>query len=239
MTKIPLYLGLERACGYLPGQQARTVYVGQETNMSESMYSALAEQGFRRSGELVYRPYCRNCSACVPVRVRVKGFVPNRVQARVWKKNADLTVHIKTAAFEEEHYRLFCRYVRARHGDGGMASPSRHGYIEFLRSGWAQTWFVEFRLGAGLLAVAVVDRLKDGLSAVYTFFEPDSADRSLGVYAVLWQIEEARRLDLDWLYLGFWIEMCRKMAYKSQYRPLEVLTPGGWRTYEKGEKICS
>ena len=237
MRKIPLYLGHEHDCGYLPGQQARTAYIGPETRMSGTLYSALAQRGFRRSGDLVYRPYCSNCSACVPVRVPVARFVPNRSQTRVLRRNADLAVSLKPAAFEEEHYKLFAPYLKARHAQGGMASSSRDEYIDFLSATWAQTSFVEFRTGDMLLAVAVMDYLQDALSAVYTFFHPDFAERSLGVHAVLWQIEEARRLGLNWLYLGFWIEGCRKMAYKDQYRPLEAFIGGQWRGFEKGEKI--
>jgi arginine-tRNA-protein transferase len=143
----------------------------------------------------------------------------------------------KSAAFEEEHYRLFSRYLKARHAPGVMASSSREEYIEFLAANWVLTSFVEFRAGDTLLAVAVVDHLQDALSAVYTFYDPDCAERSLGVCAVLWQIEEARGLGLSWLYLGFWIEGCRKMAYKDRYRPLEALIEGQWRGFEKGEKI--
>jgi arginine-tRNA-protein transferase len=237
MRKIPLYLGHEHDCGYLPGQQARTAYVGPETRMNGALYSALAQQGFRRSGDLVYRPYCSNCSACVPVRIPVARFIPNRSQTRVSRRNADLTVIPKPAAFEEAHYRLFSRYLEARHAEGGMASSNRDEYIEFLSAGWAQTSFVEFRLDDALLAVAVVDHLPDALSAVYTFYDPDCGDRSLGVCAVLWQIREARRSGLSWLYLGFWIEGCRKMAYKDHYRPLEAFIAGQWRAFEKGEKI--
>lgn len=237
MKRISLYLGHEHDCSYLPGRMARSVYVDLDTPMNGSTYSALVEQGFRRSGELVYRPHCPSCSACIPVRVPAQRFVPNRSQTRVVTRNADLTVRRKPAVFDEVHYRLFSRYLDARHGQGGMASSSREEYVQFLTAGWVHTSFVEFRLGDELLALAVVDYLEDALSAVYTFFDPDHAKRSLGVNAVLWQIGEARRLGLSWLYLGFWIEECRKMAYKNRYRPLQALIGGRWRELEKGEKI--
>lgn len=239
MKKILLYLGSEHACGYLSAQVAQMAYVGPETSMSATLYSLLAEQGFRRSGDLVYRPYCADCSACVPVRVPPARFVPNRSQVRAWKRNADLTVRVKAAVFEEEHFHLFSRYLKSRHAEGVMALSTRDEYIEFLASDWARTSFVEFRLNDLLLAVAVVDHLRDALSAVYTFYDPLFGERSLGTLAVLWQIMEARRLGLSWLYLGYWITDCRKMAYKSRFRPFEALVAGHWRSYEKGEKIHS
>ncbi|MBS1214577.1 MAG: putative arginyl-tRNA--protein transferase, partial [Proteobacteria bacterium] len=151
--------------------------------------------------------------------------------------NADLAGRICPSSFEDEHYRLFQRYLESRHRDGGMAGADRDEYLEFLASDWAETSFVEFRQGDELVAVAIVDKLDDGLSAVYTFFDPAEARRSAGTYAVLWQIAEARRLGLDWLYLGFWVGACRKMSYKEQFRPLEALIDGSWRLFEKGEKI--
>jgi arginine-tRNA-protein transferase len=206
-------------------------------SLDASTYSRLAEQGFRRSGDLVYRPHCLLCAACVPVRIPVARFAPDRSQRRVWRANADLAVNSMPAEFDEEHYRLFRRYLAARHDDGGMADSSPEDYAGFLCSRWADTRFVEFRSAKELLAVAVVDRLETGLSAVYTFFDPGHAERGLGTLAVLWQVGEARRLGLDWLYLGFWIEDCRKMSYKQHFRPLEARIGEQWRRFEKGEKI--
>lgn len=237
MSGLGFQMGQEHPCSYLPGRIARSLYAMPQTAMHMALYSELAAWGFRRSGDLAYRPACRDCSACVPVRMAVEDFKPNRSQSRVWRRNADLRVTAMPAQFDEEHYQLFTRYLQSRHGDGGMSDTSRDEYTDFLTAGWAQTRFVEFRLGESLLAVAVVDCLADGLSAVYTFFDPDQGERSLGVYAVLWQVEEARRLQLQWLYLGFWIGDCRKMAYKSEYRPLQALIEGHWRVFEKGEMI--
>ena len=200
-------------------------------------YSSLIARGFRRSGDMVYRPDCQHCSACKPVRIPVARFLPNRSQLRTLRLNADLTATPKPAEFAEEHYLLFKRYLAARHDDGGMADSTRQDYIEFVGSSWADTWFVEFRLQGTLVSVAVVDRLVNGLSAVYTFFDPSHAARGLGALAVLWQIGEAKRLRLDWLYLGYWIGACRKMNYKENYRPLEVMLVERWVAFEKGEKI--
>jgi arginine-tRNA-protein transferase len=239
MKRIQLVFGAEHPCSYLDGLTARMAYTDPGLSMSAPLYSALAEQGFRRSGDWVYRPWCRHCSACIPVRIPVARFAPNRSQARILKRNADLTAIPRPAEFVEEHYRLYRRYLETRHADGDMEGSGREEYMQFLGSAWANTAFVEFRLGAELLAVAAVDRLSDGLSAVYTFFDPEQGPRGLGVYAVLWQVEEARALGLDWLYLGYWIEACRKMTYKSRYRPLEAWIAGQWRLFEKGGKIVA
>jgi arginine-tRNA-protein transferase len=135
------------------------------------------------------------------------------------------------ARFDEAHYQLYCRYIEARHPDGGMASPTENQYRDFLISHWCDTRFVEFHLEERLLAIAVTDRLPHGLSALYTFFDPDASELSPGVYAILWQISEAARLTLPWLYLGYWIPECKKMRYKAQYRPLQLLRNGSWHEY--------
>jgi arginine-tRNA-protein transferase len=237
MKQIQLFRGPGHPCSYLPGQIAYSAYVDTQLELDASLYSKLAEQGFRRSGDLVYRPHCLLCAACVPVRIPVAEFLPDRSQRRVWRDNQDLTIVQKPAEFDEAHYALFQRYLQSRHEDGGMADSSEEDYIGFLGSRWADTAFVEFRLADTLLALAVVDRLEQGLSAVYTFFDPEQTWRSLGTLAVLWQVDEARRLGLDWVYLGFWIEDCRKMNYKNRFRPLEARLDGQWRRFEKGEKI--
>lgn len=237
MKRIGLLAGPEHFCSYLPDRIARSLYADTGLKMSVPIYSRLAEQGFRRSGDLVYRPHCRACRACVPMRIPVNRFVPDRSQLRNFRRNGDLEVIGKPARLDDEHYQLFQNYLTARHADGDMADSSPEDYIGFLGSQWAETIFFEFRRGGDLLAVAVVDRLDLGLSAVYTFFDPDQARRGLGTFAVLWQIGEARRLGLEWLYLGYWIGDCRKMTYKQRYRPLEAFVDGEWHAIEKGEKI--
>lgn len=237
MKQIGLMLGDGHSCSYLSGRVARSAYVDTDLELDVPTYSRLAEQGFRRSGDLVYRPHCHACTACVPVRIPVARFSPDRSQLRNLRDNTGLTVIAKPAQFDEEHYRLFQHYLLSRHEDGGMADSSREDYIGFLGSNWADTRFVEFRSDKKLLAVAVVDRLDTGLSAVYTFFDPNQAARGLGTLAVLWQVGEARRLNLKWVYLGFWIDDCRKMNYKERFRPLQARIAGQWREYEKGGKI--
>ena len=190
------------------------------------------EAGFRRSGEYVYRPRCSACRACIPARIPVNAFTPTRSQRRTWQRNQDLQITALPAAFSEEHFALYRRYIGARHPGGGMDVADPERYREFLFSAWSDTWCYEFRLGPRLLAVAVVDRLVRGFSAIYTFFDPSYAERGLGTYAVLWEIAEAQRLELAWLYLGYWIEECPKMSYKTRYRPLEIFRNGLWQSWQ-------
>jgi len=215
-------------CSYLSGREAVTVFADPEFRKSTALYSVLSRYGFRRSGQHIYRPRCPGCEACVPVRVRVRDFSPRRSQRRAWQNNEDLTVLPRMATFHEEHFALYRRYLEDRHKGGGMDDPSPKQYMEFLTSEWSQTVFYEFRWKRRLLGVTVADRLEDGLSAVYTFFDPAQEKRSLGVFAILWQIAEARRLELDWLYLGYWIGASSKMRYKTEYQPLEYFRDGRW-----------
>lgn len=227
-----LMLGAPHPCNYLPGRYASNLFIDPDASLNPEVYSALAAQGFRRSGEHVYRPHCAACNACVPLRIPVNYFEPDRKQRRAWAANQDLTVIRNDAPDREEHLALFTRYVQQRHAGGGMDDLSR-APLDFLSCEWCETHFYEFRRDGRLLAVAVADRLIDGLSAVYTYYDPDENRRSLGTYAVLWEIHQARRLDLSWLYLGYWIENCRKMAYKDQYRPLETYRNDRWRPLDE------
>ena len=239
MKHIQLFQGQEQTCSYLPEQLSRSAYVDTHLELDVPTYSGLAALGFRRSGDMVYRPYCRSCSACVPIRLPVAQFVPNRSQLRTLSNNTDIKIVPKPAEFVEEHYKLFMRYQTSRHEGSGMADSSPQDYIGFLGSSWADTWFVEFRLEEQLVSVAIVDRLVQGMSAVYTFFDPAFSIRGLGTLAVLWQIEESKRLGLDWLYLGYWIGACKKMNYKDNFRPLEAMIGNCWKRFEKGEKISA
>lgn len=218
----------EHECSYLPQRQAATLFADPNARLDNRTYSILAQYGFRRSGRHIYRPSCPACSACVPVRIPVDEFSPNRSQRRNWSLNEDLVIRQRPPEFDEEHHRLYCRYMENRHPDGGMDDPAPDKYMEFLTCDWSVTRFVEFRLAHSLLAVAVVDELDSGLSAVYTFFDPLHQRRALGTYAVLWEIEQCRRLGLPWLYLGYWIEDCAKMQYKNHFQPLDRFDEGHW-----------
>ena len=218
-------------CGYLEGEAATTVFADPRVSNNTSVYTMLSRYGFRRSGNHLCRPQCEYCHACVPVRVALKTFRARRHQRRVWNKNRDLSVRSRDQSFAAEHFLLYRRYIRARHPGGSMDNSSEEQYRDFLSCAWGDTIFFEFRLQQQLVAMAVSDVLNDGMSAVYTFFDPRLSKRSLGAYAILWQIEEARRRGLDWLYLGYWIENSPKMKYKGDYRPQQRLIDGRWRDY--------
>jgi arginine-tRNA-protein transferase len=230
MMSLPLWLSVEHACGYLEGRLSQSGFVHPSVDMDTPLYSQLIAQGFRRSGDHVYKPYCQDCRACVPTRLPAHAFRPDRKQKRCAKRNAQTRVVIKDADFDPRHFQLYQRYLNARHDKPGEEPTSPDDYIKFLGSSWCDTKFVEFLIGGQLAAVAVVDVVADGLSAVYTFFDPDFADYSPGVYAVLWQIETARQLGLEYVYLGYWIKDCRKMRYKIDYQPLSGLISGQWQT---------
>lgn len=228
--RIQFYLTAHYDCSYLPGQRARS-QVATPTHLIDShAYSALIRAGFRRSGQFTYRPHCELCHACVPVRVDVAAFVASRSQRRCRKRNAHLAARFLPLDFRDEHYALYRAYLGSRHAGGGMDRDAPDQYTQFLLSSNVDSVLVEFRDGDTLVMVAVIDQIDDGVSAVYTFFDPEREHDSLGVYGVLWQIELARRLNLPYLYLGYWIADSRKMAYKTQYPPLEGLIEGRWQT---------
>ena len=228
-----LFSSPEHDCAYLPDRLAKTQFADPRTRMDMSIYAQLAALGFRRSGDHVYRPACTTCQACIPVRLPVREFVPNRSQRRTQIRNRDLEVIGRPPEFDPEHYRLYRQYTHGRHPGGGMDDSSPETYLEFLSAPWSETTFHEFRLDRRLVAVAVIDRFPDGLSAVYTFFDTElSRGRALGIAAILWQIEHARALGLSWLYLGYWIRQCAKMSYKDRFRPMEILQDGEWRRIE-------
>lgn len=230
-----LFFGsLPHPCEYFSDRKSIKMMVDPGYPMSAELYAQLMDQGFRRSGELVYRPRCRGCQACVSTRVPVERFQPNRSQRRCARDNADLALTIKPAHFTEEYFSLYERYVNFRHPGGGMDQPEPDEFLRAMTSYWSGTLFLEFRDGRRLLAVAVIDPVPQGLSAVYTFFEPEAAARGLGVYAILTQIEQVRHIGRPYLYLGYWIENCSKMSYKRRYQPIEGLIDGSWRELEPG-----
>jgi arginine-tRNA-protein transferase len=228
MMSIPAIISNEHDCHYLEGHRARSMFVHPEFELSPEIYEQLIAQGFRRSGDAVYRPHCQNCKACLPVRLAVADFKANRSQKRCLSHHQNTTAISKPAVFEQAHYEMYLRYQQQRHHDGSMAQASPDDYLSFLGSHWCDTRFVEFSIDGRLAAVAVVDEFPSALSAVYTFFEPELAHYSLGTYAVLWQIAQARAEQREFLYLGYWIAQCQKMAYKSNYQPLQVWQNQRW-----------
>ncbi|MEO5333909.1 MAG: arginyltransferase [Magnetococcus sp. YQC-5] len=230
--ELEVYLSASHPCGYLPDLMGATLYVNPELPMDETHYQYLLSIGFRRSGTLVYRPWCAGCAACIPVRVPVDHFRMTRSFRRVLKHNQDLTVHIEEPAFTEERFNLYERYLNSRHGEGPMAHPKPEEFAEFLHNNWGRVHFVDFRLQGRLLMTAVVDQLPNALSAVYTFFDPAEQGRSLGSQAILWEIAKAREMGKSWLYLGYWIANAPKMQYKARFQPLEAYIMREWTPLE-------
>lgn len=218
-------------CSYLPNREATTLFVDPMAKVDKTTYSVLSEAGFRRSGNHIYRPYCEACAACIPVRVPAASFHMNRRQRRIWKKNLDLVVAPAQPAVSDEYFDLYRRYINQRHADGDMYPADLSQFRSFLVEGRPEALFYELRHQGRLVGVAVVDELDNALSAIYTFFEPDLPARSLGVFAVLWLLSEAKRRSLAHVYLGYWIKDCQKMSYKSDYQPLELLSQDRWVTY--------
>ncbi|MDP1930675.1 MAG: arginyltransferase [Gammaproteobacteria bacterium] len=215
-------------CSYLPGQEAATVFMDPEQPLTVHLYSRLITAGFRRSGTHLYRPGCAQCQACISCRVRVRDFQYTRRFKRVWQRNQDLVVREVQDLSEPECFDLYASYINTRHRDGDMYPPTPEQFQSFIRVKAASTRFYGFYSDNALVAVCVLDELDHCLSAMYTFFDPELAERSLGVFAILWQIEKTRRLNLPYLYLGYWIKSCDKMRYKTEYRPLELFIAGKW-----------
>ena len=221
-------------CSYIEGNEARSQVAAPSHIIDTQTYSRLVEQGFRRSGLFTYRPHCDSCQACLPIRVDVQQFQPNRTQRKIRHRHQDLQTLSLPLQLESEHFDLYHRYVSTRHAGAGMDEDSQAQYSQFLLTSRIDSTLIEFRTPAGKLQmVSIIDVLETGLSAVYTFFDPH-AEGSLGTYGVLWQIEQCRAMNLPWLYLGYWIKESRKMAYKSQFEPYQILHKGIWATPANG-----
>ncbi|KXV68402.1 arginyl-tRNA-protein transferase [Acetobacter malorum] len=225
------YTTAPQPCPYLPGQMERKVIADLAVPNADALHNCLSRAGFRRSHTLAYAPVCATCSACTPIRIPVQRFEPDRTQRRTLRHNADLHAKRLPPITTPEQYALFRRYQTARHTDGDMATMTGEDYRSMVEDTPVETMLFEFRTDAGeLMIVSLIDRLEDGLSAVYSFYNPDLPRRSLGSLAVLFLIEETARLGLPYLYLGYWIQKSRKMSYKSRFQPAEILTHGVWHT---------
>ncbi len=226
---IKLFLSMPHPCPYLPEEEATTLVIDPDLRMDSSLLTKLTRTGFRRSGDMIYRPHCARCAACVSLRVSVNCFAPTRSQRRVWRRNLDVETRAEPARFDAQHFALYLKYQAARHPASSMHDPDPEKYESFLISERADTDFFVMRIEGRLAGVAVADRLADGLSAVYTFFDPALTKRSLGTYAILWEIEYARTLGLEWVYLGYWIEACGKMSYKTKFTPAQGYIENRWQ----------
>ncbi|USD38971.1 arginyltransferase [Ferrimonas sp. SCSIO 43195] len=229
VSRLPLGLSQPFDCSYRPEKKEQLLIV--QSKMTPAHFEGLMRLGFRRSGSDVYRPHCPECRSCQPVRVDVARFRPSRSQKRVLARNRDLT-WTEVAAPTEEQRRLYHDYIRLRHHDGPMYPPTDEQFNRFLPCPWLPQRYLEARLDGRLVLVAVTDELEHALSAVYTFFAPELARRSLGVLGILKQLELAQQQHKAFLYLGYQIDECRKMAYKTHYHPYQVLVTGGWQAID-------
>lgn len=224
------YYSAPAPCPYVDGRTERRIFADISGPNAAFSYDMLSEAGFRRSLGFAYRPACPSCRACVAVRIPVREFILERPWRRVLARNADLAIAWRPAKATQEQYDLFLRYQRGRHAGGDMAAMDRGEYRGMVEIGAIESAIAEFRDPTSrLVAAALIDRMARGLSAVYTFFDPDLGARSLGSLAILWMIEQARDEGLDHVYLGYWIAESQKMSYKSRFKPLEALTVEGWR----------
>ncbi len=237
------YLTAPTPCPYLTGRMERKVFTHLIGKRAGELNDVLTHGGFRRSQTIAYRPACDGCRACVSVRVLVDAFVPSRNMRRVRERNVDLVGEIKQNLPTSEQYSLFRGYLDSRHSDGGMADMTALDFAMMVEDSHVETCVVEYRRrgpdtaingkGTGpLMAAALTDVLSDGLSMVYSFFEPDEAERSLGTFLILDHIERAHRMGLPYVYLGYWVEGSSKMAYKARFRPQERLQSQGWRRFD-------
>lgn len=223
----------EFSCSYLEGQQEQLLVLVSDAPSATSLeYNLLLEAGFRRSGDQVYRPHCGSCQACQSIRVPVADFVMSKSQKRINNKNADILVNFSKVD-KAKYYSLYEQYINDRHQDSSMFPASRAQYDNFINCGWLEIRFIEFHYQETLIGVAVTDVLKDGLSALYTFFKPEFSARSLGTFAILKQIEESKRLNKPFLYLGYQIDECQKMRYKANFHPHQRFIGHKWQLITK------
>ena len=227
-TRLHFYASSPENCGYLPGRKSISAFANPYMDMDVETYDNLIQYGFRRSGAYLYRPHCPDCNECVSIRLPVKEYHFSRSDRRTLRRNKDLDINLVGGRYEEEHFELYRQYINSRHSGGSMENPSRSDYHRFLICDWTDSTFIEFRLGKRLLAVAVTDVTKTGYSAVYTFFDPNETQRSLGHFAILKQIELSVNEELPYLYLGYLIKDCDKMNYKARYKPAQGFIDNRW-----------
>ncbi len=236
---ISLYKSMDSVCSYLPDRQSASLFANPYDPPSQSLYNHLIQVGFRRSGDLIYRPDCELCCQCISVRLRVCEFVLRRRFRRILNKNRTMKTVVAEPKITDEYFDLYLRYLKHRHPGGSMEASGEEDFTSFLVSRWNKSLFLEMRLNDRLIAVAVTDILMNGLSSVYTFFDPEESSRSPGYHAIVQQIELTRQNALPYLYLGYWIGDSPKMSYKADFQPLEYFYKNRWRLRGELESILS
>lgn len=219
-------------CPYLDDQKSASILVDPDHKIDKDLFSTLSRSGFRRSGEMLYSPKCPSCNACVSVRIPCVGFKPSRGQKRVWRKNFDLRASIEDVRFEQEHFDMYYRYQVHRHPDSSMCDDDTSKYIGFIESSYSRSKFLCFRLDGKLIGISVIDQFDGGVSAVYTFFDPEYSNRSLGTYAILYALKLAKMHKIPYVYLGYWINGSPKMDYKRKFKPLQGYIERQWQELE-------
>ena len=229
---LQLYITTESPCSYFDDRLSCNLVPDPNLRLNMPIYNQLIQHGFRRSGTYCYRPHCNHCQSCIACRIVVENFTPNRSQKRCLKINQELKQTAVPAGFSAEYFDLYRRYLNSRHTDGSMADPAEEDFKQFLYTRWSDTQFIEHRLDGRLVAVAVIDIVSDGISAVYSFFDPEMPKHGLGTYCVLKQVDYAKQLELKYVYLGYWIENHPKMHYKANFRPLQIYRDEQWQIHK-------
>lgn len=232
LSELNFFITHPHPCSYLDDEQALTVFVDPAAQLNQTLYTQLSNLGFRRSGSHVYKPKCSTCNACIAIRVPTSTFTPNRSQMRCLKRNTDIKLSMSESIDDDEYFSLYEKYINKRHSDGDMYPATREQYSGFLTKEWGITQYLSARdANQKLISVAVIDVLSNGLSAIYTFYDPDENKRSLGVFGILSQIQWAQQMNLPFVFLGYWVKDCQKMNYKSHYKPYQLFIDNHWVTY--------
>jgi len=229
LEDIQFYVTTNYSCGYISGQDAQSIVATPYKNINRKIFEGLVIEGFRRSGSFVYKPNCKNCNACVPIRLLASKFFASRSQKRTTKYLDKLTVKILPLNFNEEHFELYVHYQNKRHLDTGRSEDELGDYNDFLIKSNVESKLVEFRLGNELKIVTIVDIVDDGISAVYTFYDCSNRKLSLGTISIVWLLDFCKKQNLSFLYLGYWIHESKKMKYKTNFKPYELLLEGVWQ----------
>lgn len=229
--EIKLYQSVDSPCNYLEGLQSSSLIVDPDLPITQELTTVMSQMGYRRSGNMLYKPQCKGCNACQSSRIRLKDFKPSKSQKRIISKAKYLDFHVRECTFNEDDYRLYHKYIELRHSDGDMYPPDKTQYASFLCKNHGFNYFLETKFEDKTIAICQFDSLSDGLSAVYTFFDPDYESLSLGTVSILQLISLSRKVGYPYVYLGYYIQNCQKMNYKSKYQPLELYLEGSWKEF--------